>query len=189
MVARFAGEGWEAINRQWETGSLSTEECAQLTLATMTVNPEQLDAFFENMKIDLTFMDFVKWARQQDYPIFILSDGYDNYIEKILTRFGLAIPYYANHLNYEEGWQMECLHLDKECQKCGVCKKDLMNDLNPPGCARVYIGDGYSDLCPAEYADIVFAKKSLAQLCRSRGINFYEYCDFNDIQAIIQKWA
>lgn len=187
MVEKFAGEGWEEINHQWETGSLSTEECAQRTLATMVVNPRQLDTFFENMKIDLTFLDFVNWAGQLNYPIFILSDGYDNYIDKILTRFGLAIPYYANHLNYEEGWRMECLHRDKACQQCGVCKKDLMNDLNPLGYTRVYIGDGYSDLCPAAYADIVFAKKSLARLCQTKGISFYNYHDFNDIQSKIQE--
>lgn len=181
MVAQFAREGWEEINRQWETGSLSTEECAQLTLDLMDVTPEQLDTFFADMKIDLSFLDFIDWARRWNYPISILSDGYDNYIEKILNRFGLQIPYYANHLDYGPGWRIECLHRDKDCQKCGVCKKELMEDLAPPGYTKVYIGDGYSDLCPAEYADIVFAKASLARLCADKGISFYAYNDFDDI--------
>lgn len=188
MVARFAREGWEEINQQWEAGVLSTEECAQLTLDLMDVKPEQLDAFFAEMKIDLSFLEFVKWASQQDYPIWILSDGYDNYIEKILNRFGLKIPYFANHLNYEQGWQIECLHRDKDCLKCGVCKKDLMLCLTPPGYTKVYIGDGYSDLCPVEYADIVFAKDSLARECKTRGISCYDYHDFNDILIKIQEF-
>jgi len=187
MVTKFAREGWEEINHQWETGTLSTEECAQLTLELMDVEPEHLDNFFAKMDIDKSFIDFISWAEQQQYPISILSDGYDNYIEKILSRYGFKIPYYANHLEYEQGWRIKCLHRDKDCQKCGVCKTELMQELMQPGYISIYIGDGYSDLCPAEYADIVFAKDSLARLCREKGILFHQYSDFYDIQNKVQE--
>jgi len=187
MVTKFAKEGWEKINLQWEEGTLSTEECAQLTLELMDVEPEQLDVFFEKTEIDNTFIEFVAWAEHQEYPVSILSDGYDNYIKKVLTRYGLEIPYYANHLEYEQGWRIKCLHGDKDCQKCGVCKTELMQELVQPGYISIYIGDGYSDICPAEYADIVFAKDSLARLCREKGIPFHPYEDFCDIRIKIQE--
>jgi len=187
MVTKFAKEGWEQINLQWEAGTLSTEECAGLTLDLMDVEPEQLEAFFAKMDIDNSFIDFVIWAEHENYPISILSDGYDNYIEKILTRYGLEVPYYANHLEYEQGWRIKCLHRHKDCQKCGVCKKELMQELIQPGYISIYIGDGYSDICPAEYADIVFAKDSLVGLCREKGIPFHQYNDFNDIRTKIQE--
>ncbi|MFA7076842.1 MAG: MtnX-like HAD-IB family phosphatase [Syntrophomonas sp.] len=187
MVTEFASEGWESINRQWEAGTLSTEECAQLTLELMDVEPEQLDAFFEKADIDNSFIEFVTWAEHQEYPISILSDGYDNYIQRILTGYGLNIPYYANHLEYEEGWRIKCLHRDKNCQKCGVCKTELMHKLLRPGYISIYIGDGYSDICPAEYADIVFAKDNLVPLCREKGIPFYQYIDFHDIKVKVQE--
>jgi 2,3-diketo-5-methylthio-1-phosphopentane phosphatase len=187
MVTEFAREGWEEINLQWEAGTLSTEECAGLTLELMDALPEQLNAFFDKMDIDNSFLEFVAWAKRQEYPISILSDGYDNYIERILTREGLKIPYYANHLKYEGRWRIQCLHSDKDCQKCGVCKKDLMQELIQPGYASIYIGDGYSDICPAQYADLVFAKDTLARLCMAQGIAFYEYSDFDEIKHKVEE--
>lgn len=189
MVAEFAREGWEKINLQWEAGNLSTEECAQLTLDLMDAEPGQLDDFFENMEIDDSFPDFVAWAEQQGYPIAILSDGYDNYIGKILNRNGLNIPYYANHLEYGQGWKIKCLHRDKDCQQCGVCKTEIMEGLIKPGYISIYIGDGYSDACPAEHADIVFAKNSLARLCAGKGIAFYNYDNFNDVLTQVREIA
>lgn len=186
MVNKFAREGWEGINLLWEAGSLSTEECARLTLELMEVEPKELEAFFQDVEIDPTFIEFVNWAAQQGYPLAVLSDGYDNYIEKVWSRYGLSIPYYANHLEYAEGWRINCLHQDKECEKCGVCKLDLMQEQLPPGYQSIYIGDGYSDICPAEHADIVFAKDTLARLCQEKGIAFYPYKDFDDVQKIIE---
>lgn len=186
MVKKFARDGWEEINLLWETGALSTEECAGRTLELLEVEPKELDAFFKQADIDESFTLFVNWAECKDYPLYILSDGYDNYIKEVLTMNRLNIPYYANHLEYEQGWRIQCLHLDKECKKCGVCKTGLIEDLLKPGYISIYIGDGYSDICPAEFCDIVFAKDDLARLCRQKGITFYNYNNFSDIQKIVE---
>ncbi|MFW6437913.1 MAG: 2-hydroxy-3-keto-5-methylthiopentenyl-1-phosphate phosphatase, partial [Armatimonadota bacterium] len=48
----------------------------------------------------------------------------------------------------------------------------------------IYIGDGYSDRCPAMQADIVFAKHHLADLMDENG---REYEDFDTFSDIIEK--
>lgn len=45
----------------------------------------------------------------------------------------------------------------------------------------VYIGDGYSDVCPATKADVVFAKDTLYEICREKGIQAIAYRNFKDI--------
>jgi 2,3-diketo-5-methylthio-1-phosphopentane phosphatase len=187
MVKKFAREGWEEINTLWEEGVLSTEDCANRTLELMEVEPEVLEDFFATVDIDDSFMPFVNWMGYKKIPLYILSDGYDNYITKVLMRHELNLPYYANHLEYKEGWQIKCLHWDKECKKCGVCKTALVQELLQTGYASVYIGDGYSDICPAEHCNIVFAKKDLARLCLEKGIPFYHYENFTDVQRILEK--
>lgn len=186
MVKRFAREGWAELNRLWEEKLMSTEECAQRTLELMDVEPEELEAFLKTIDIDSSFLPFVIWAEKKGYPLYILSDGYDNYIKEALDKYGLALTYYANHMEYDRGWKIRCSYLDEECDKCGVCKTGLIKKLMQPGYTSVYIGDGYSDICPAEYCDIVFAKKNLALLCREKGIEFYHYSDFNDVQKIME---
>ena len=187
MVKSFAREGWAELNRLWEEKLMSTEECAQRTLELMDVEPNELEAFIKTIDIDLSFLAFVEWAKKQEYPLYILSDGYDNYIKEALNKYDLDLPYYANHMEYEQGWRIQCLYLDEECKKCGVCKTGLVKKLLQPGYVSVYIGDGYSDICPAEYCDIVFAKKKLALLCREKGIAFYPYNDFYDVQRVMDS--
>ena len=126
MVRKFAREGWEELYRLWAEGALSTEECAGRTLDLMEVKPEELEVFFKMVYIDESFIAFVSWAEIKEYPLYILSDGYDNYIQEVLMQHGLNIPYYANHMEYEQGWRIKCLHGDEECKKCGVCKTRLV---------------------------------------------------------------
>jgi 2-hydroxy-3-keto-5-methylthiopentenyl-1-phosphate phosphatase len=44
-----------------------------------------------------------------------------------------------------------------------------------------YIGEGYSDQCPAQYADIVFAKDALQAFCQRENISYYLYDSFIDV--------
>ena len=51
----------------------------------------------------------------------------------------------------------------------------------------VFIGDGTSDSCIANYADIVFAKNSLASYCWKNNITYFEFSNFQDIIKKINK--
>ena len=51
----------------------------------------------------------------------------------------------------------------------------------------VFIGEGYSDRCPARYADIVFAKDELLSYCQQENISYFEYQSFSDITKRLQK--
>lgn len=187
MVKIFAREGWAELNTLWEKGVLSTGECAQATLDLMSVLPEQLKAFFNQMEIDPAFPAFLKWAGERNHPVYILSDGYSSYIDLILKREQIDLKYYANNMEYHEGWCIDMPHHNPECGKCGMCKKGKIEELAGPGDIKIYIGDGYSDLCPARYCDIVFAKPTLAHLCAQEGITFYIFNGFGDILSQIEQ--
>ncbi|MEN6325537.1 MAG: MtnX-like HAD-IB family phosphatase [Syntrophomonas sp.] len=187
MVKTFAREGWAELNNLWEEGVLSTGDCAQATLDLMDVLPEQLNSFFNQMKIDPAFPSFLEWIEKQNHPIYILSDGYTNYIDLILQREQIDLEYYGNIMEYREGWQVDMPHLNPECGKCGVCKKGKIEELAGPGTIKIYVGDGYSDLCPARHCDIVFAKPILADLCSREEIPFYNFNSFEDILSKLQQ--
>ncbi|MGI5921581.1 MAG: MtnX-like HAD-IB family phosphatase [Syntrophomonadaceae bacterium] len=187
MVVRYAGEGWEKINQLWVDGVISTEECAQKTLDLMDVSPEELEILFNQAEIDKTFPDFLEWLKEHGFPLSIVSDGYDNYIKLILQKNGLNLPYYANHLDYNNGWKIKCSYLFTDCQKCGVCKTKIIESLLLPGYTSVYVGDGYSDICPADKCDILFAKKYLAAYCEKEGIPFYPYNNFGDVKKKLKE--
>lgn len=187
MVKRFAAPDWEEINRMWEEGLLSTAQCAQKTLDIMKASPSELEAFFLEQELDPGFPAFLEWISTWPASIYIVSDGYDNYIAPILQKYGLAIPYYANHLDYAGGWIFTSFHSNPECGKCGTCKSSIVQAQTPPGAVSVYIGDGYSDRCAAERCDIVLAKDALARHCRENSIAFHHFKDFHDVIRILSR--
>jgi 2-hydroxy-3-keto-5-methylthiopentenyl-1-phosphate phosphatase len=51
----------------------------------------------------------------------------------------------------------------------------------------IYIGDGYTDLCPVQHADLVFATGRLAQECADRKRPFISFQTFFDIEHELEK--
>ncbi|MEI8135056.1 MAG: 2-hydroxy-3-keto-5-methylthiopentenyl-1-phosphate phosphatase, partial [bacterium] len=51
----------------------------------------------------------------------------------------------------------------------------------------VYIGDGYSDHCPVEIADVVFARSMLSKFCSKNGIPYHSFEDFFQVKEILEK--
>ena len=195
MVGRFAATGWQELNRLWEAGKLSTQKCAQQTLDLITITPAELDVFIQEMEIDRSFIDFAAWAQERAYPIYILSDGYSNYISPMLARHDLRLPFYANQMHYRQGWKIVTPHDNPRCGRCGVCKSKIMLEhmlaLTDSDRLNVYIGDGHSDRCPAHFAGLVFARanRSLAAYCDREGIAALRYDNFQNILKQIQRYV
>jgi 2-hydroxy-3-keto-5-methylthiopentenyl-1-phosphate phosphatase len=70
---------------------------------------------------------------------------------------------------------------DAECTRCACCKRNIMLTKSSDDDVIVYIGEGYSDRCPAQYADIVFAKDELQKFCQEKNISYFLYDSFDDI--------
>lgn len=181
MVEAFARDGWEEINSMWEEKKLSTEECANETFKLFNANLDDVIKLMDTIEIDDYFISFLDVCRKKDYKVYVLSDGYDINIRCIFAKYGIDVPYFANELVYEDGFKIKCTHRSSTCGKCGTCKTYLMNRLKEEGSESVYIGDGYSDICPALSADVVFAKGVLYKYCLGKGIDAAYYHNFSDI--------
>jgi 2-hydroxy-3-keto-5-methylthiopentenyl-1-phosphate phosphatase len=70
---------------------------------------------------------------------------------------------------------------------CASCKRNALLTKAAPEALIVYIGDGYSDFCAVEHADIVFAKKALAAYCNAERIPHYPFSTFDDVLMLLQQ--
>ncbi|AKL95651.1 2-hydroxy-3-keto-5-methylthiopentenyl-1-phosphate phosphatase MtnX [Clostridium aceticum] len=182
IIMQLADSGWEEINKKWETKELSTLECAKETFKLFTrKDPEAFREIADTIEIEEGFKDFVTYCQAKGYPVYILSDGYDYYIEYILNKEGFTLPYYANQLTFSTSIEVTAPYSSKHCNLCGVCKTNLMEQLKKSSEKSIYIGDGSSDFCPVEKADYVFAKKKLLDHCLTLGRQVYGFDNFNDI--------
>ncbi|WP_422444954.1 MtnX-like HAD-IB family phosphatase [Thermoanaerobacterium sp. DL9XJH110] len=184
MAKAFARGDWESIDLLWKERRLSTEDCARETFKLFDADGEKLKKFLQdNIEIDDYFIPFLKLCGKKGYMVYVLSDGYDFNIDTVFKKYGITdIPYYSNRLIIDGSlFDIECTHRSVSCPQCGTCKTEIMEKLKPENGLAVYIGDGYSDICPAKKADVVFAKESLLSYCRKNSIPARSFKDFEDI--------
>jgi 2-hydroxy-3-keto-5-methylthiopentenyl-1-phosphate phosphatase len=185
MLKAFASDGWQEINEQWERGELATQACARQLFQLFKTDMDGIKRLMRNIEIDPSFKDFLNLCRRKNYQVYVLSDGYDICIETVFENNGIKLPYYANKLIYGQAFQIQSPNINLSCGNCGTCKTRLMAELTEPGSQVVYIGDGYSDMCPVKNADLVFAKGTLYQFCLEQGISAIRYHTFGDIRSYL----
>lgn len=182
---------WQAVIKRFENQDIGARECFLNECSLIEdFNIPRFDEIIDNISLDSKFNDFYKFCIVNSFPLTILSEGMDYYISRILNNNGLEIPFYSNKFVYPAGGNkvgLEFPYSDSECTKCGCCKRNLLLNMTGDDEISVLIGDGFSDTCVAQYADMVFAKSSLASYCWKNNITYFEYNDFGDIQKKLEK--
>ncbi len=189
MFAAFGGEASTAAIDRYRAGEISAVECFRREChACGEVDQDQLDRFLDRQEIDPSFSELLAFAGEQGFACCVLSDGMDYYIDRILRRHGLHVPFFSNHLDRDPvpgsgriRFRPSFPFSDEVCDRCACCKRNHMLTLSADDDVIVYVGEGYSDRCPARHADVVFAKDELALYCRQEGIPWYEYRTFADV--------
>jgi len=187
----FGGEICDEWTRRYRDGVISARACFEGERNAMGRVPrEDAEGFLQSCQIDPGFSALIRFCERADIPVTILSDGLDFYIAPLLRSAAPDdIPCYANRLRWEpdgdDGRTAPYLEFpfgNAECDRCACCKRNIM--LNACGEEDViaYAGDGYSDRCPVEYADIVLAKGALQAWCQKQNISYFPYNDLHDVR-------
>jgi len=136
----------------------------------------------ENVRVRPGFHELVDLARERAWRFVIVSSGFGELIEPVLEREGLAdVELLSNAVDPDpQGWKVQ-FRVAEVCETCGQpCKRATAAAL-ADGTELVYVGDGYSDRCAAESADLVFARRGLASYLEEQGLPFERFEDFHSI--------
>ncbi|WP_413988548.1 MtnX-like HAD-IB family phosphatase [Labrys okinawensis] len=181
LLEAFAEPGWQDIEAQWQAGAIGSATCMERQVALMRCDRQALNAMLDTVRIDVGFLGFAARCRQLGIPLVIVSDGLDYAIQRILTRHGIGdLPVIANRLMFldDERYAMASPHAVAGCRSAaGTCKCRAARSTEEEE-QLVLIGDGRSDFCVAETADIVFAKDKLLAYCRLQGIEHVPFEHF-----------
>ncbi|GFP42837.1 hypothetical protein HKBW3C_01961 [Candidatus Hakubella thermalkaliphila] len=183
IYLKYLGDKFWEINELWEAGRIGTPEAYEMGSALVRITPEQFDQAVDEVEIDPYFPEFYQFCRDEGLELYIVSDGLDRYVERVLRKHGLTeIPVYTNSVSFQEDRMvMSFPYQDEECDLCGTCKEAILEKLRGEGDLAILIGDGGSDFCVAHSADIVFAKGRLKDYCEENGIPFIPFQSFQDI--------
>jgi 2,3-diketo-5-methylthio-1-phosphopentane phosphatase len=190
LLEKFASPEWEEIETAWREGLINSRECMSEQYALVKATEDELNSFLDTVEIDQHFKEFAEFCGENGYPLVIVSDGFDYYIERILRNRGLAgIEVFSNHLEFKNGEiKTEFPHTSDECDTCGNCKTSIFHRFKTPENKVVYVGDGWSDRCIAHESDVIFAKHKLIDYCHERGLSYTPYSTFADILAEMREW-
>jgi 2,3-diketo-5-methylthio-1-phosphopentane phosphatase len=183
----YAFKVWEKFN----TGEYTAAQC--ITEACSTVqgaNEEAMNAMFTAEPLRPGFIEFAEFCKLQHIPLTIVSDGFSIYIRSIFAHYGIDIPFYTNTVELTKSGTLtaEFPFGRESCKFCGACKCGTIMTTSEDEDTVVYIGDGYSDHCPVEISDVVFARDMLSRFCSKNGIPYHPFEDFLQVQDILKKY-
>ena len=184
-------EAWAELIRQFENQEIGTRECFTRECGLIeNFDIEKFNDIIDRQRLDPKFTEFRRFCDKHGIQLTILSEGMDYYIKRVLKNNNLDIPFYSNKIVVSEdkkSFRLEFPYSDSDCERCGTSKRNIMMNLTGDDEVSVFIGDGFSDACVVNYADVVFAKKSLASYCWKNNITYFEFQTFGDIIKKLEK--
>jgi 2,3-diketo-5-methylthio-1-phosphopentane phosphatase len=185
----FGGPGYRDTLKEYESAAISAQETFRRGIRAIgSARTSEIDEFLRRQAIDESFIEFCEFCRENGIEFHIVSDGLDLYIRKILEFHGaLGVSFFSNGVKVlpEDGdrcsLEIQFPYSDAECTRCACCKRNIILTRTGEDDIIAYVGEGYSDRCAAQYADIVFAKDSLQSFCQRENISYFPYSSFHDV--------
>jgi 2,3-diketo-5-methylthio-1-phosphopentane phosphatase len=189
LLERFAAPPWHDIEEEWKAGRIGSRECMVRQIDLVRATPAEMDAFIATIEVDPGFRGFVDRFRGLGHTLTVLSDGLDRTIRTVLDRADINLPYFANHLQWlgDDRWRLTFPYAKSTCTTlAGNCKCSFAE--GRPREITIMVGDGRSDFCVAERADLVLAKGSLREHCRAKDLPHYGFETFDEATVIVARW-
>ena len=185
LFRKFAEE--EKVNKIIDdllNDRISSRECwIKLCSAVPSVNKNEFDDFIVSISLDPTFVTFQDYCKNENIELYILSDGFDYYISKILEKNEInGLTVYSNHLEIVDGKLIHGFpYYDEASFSSANCKRNHIINHSSEEDFTVFIGDGNSDKDSIEYCDFIFAKDDLLKFCEKERITYFPFKNFDDV--------
>ena len=163
---------------------ISSRECwIKLCSAVPSVNKNEFDDFIVSMPLDADFLKLKDYCKKENIELYILSDGFDYYIDKMFEKNGInGLTVFSNHLELVDGKLIPSFpYYDEASFSSANCKRNHIINHSSEEDFTVFIGDGNSDKDSIEYCDFIFAKDDLLKFCEKERITYFPFKNFDDV--------
>lgn len=184
MLPRFSQDDlWVELEKKWKKGYIGSKACLEGQIKGMSITRGALDNYLSKVKLDPYFKRVVSVLNSKGVKTVVLSDNFDYILKRILGFHGIRnLKVYSNKMRLNKDSLIPIFPFtDKHCHLCAHCKaKNLLANVDRESII-IYIGDGRSDVCPSQYADIVFAKDDLLRYFKEKKLTCFAYKDLKDV--------
>ena len=191
ILDALAAPAWRAIEAEWERGEIDSRECMARQIPLVRGGWDAVARFLDgHVSVEPSFGPFATWCAERGIRLAIASEGLDRVIRHLLARAEIAVDWtWASRLveGRRGALSLDFSHASGRTH-CGLplCKCEVFPG-GSQGPLRVLVGDGRSDFCAARYADVVFARASLLDHCRARGIRCVPFETFDVVGDFIER--
>lgn len=191
LFERFGTQ--EPLHSELVAGDLPIREYWRRVAATLRepMTPERLDTYLLGIAPDPGARELFAMVERTGVPLTLVSDGMSLYIDRWLQLHGLpSPPTFCNDARLDDQGRIlvDFPWAAEECScRSAVCKRNIVLGRTPPEDRIIYIGDGMSDFCPSELADVIFATGSLAAWCNDNGLPHHSFRTLTDVLPILEK--
>ena len=187
VIERFSkDDSWREWEVAWQAGRISTRECLERQIGNLKTSSAEILEFAAGAAIDPTFMPIVRMAAKANLELTVLSDSFTELIDAVLKRNGiLDVRVIANEMRFlDDRVEARFPHWDPSCPRCAHCKAQHFRAFRNR--ETIFVGDGLSDICAANVADVVFAKDALARQLSGAG---KKYLAFDSLRPVLDFLA
>jgi 2,3-diketo-5-methylthio-1-phosphopentane phosphatase len=163
---------------------MSSRDCwIELCDAVTSVDSNELNELIDNILLDSTFINFKNYCDEEEIEIYVLSDGFDYYINRIFDKNDIKrVKVYSNHLEVVNNKMIPGFpYYDESSFSSANCKRNHVINHSSDDDFTIYIGDGNSDKEAVEYCDFIFAKDDLLRYCEMKRITFFPFNNLDDV--------
>ena len=190
VLTQLAHPSWREVEQEWARGLIGSRECLERQMALVSASTKELNALVDSVAIDPHFAKFHRFLARRAVPFYVVSDGFDLFIRRVLKNAGLNGPLRNGTHLFSSALKVRGRRLQPSfpyagppCQHdCATCKAEIIRQKQRRGSAVIFIGDGLSDRFAAQSADIVFAKRQLLAYCRENDIACRPFETFAQIE-------
>ncbi|HUU14349.1 MAG TPA: MtnX-like HAD-IB family phosphatase [Terriglobia bacterium] len=195
ILSQLAHPSWREVEQEWVRGSIGSRECLERQMALVSTTRAEFNLLVDAIPIDPHFRSFQAFLARQRVPFYVVSDGFDYIIRRVLKRAGVNGLLRNGARLFSSGLRFDGRRLELSfpysvppCEHgCATCKAAIMRRLGKGRRPVIFIGDGFSDRFAVEEADVVFAKGQLLTYCRQKDIACRPFDTFADVQGAMEK--
>ncbi|MCH8061535.1 MAG: HAD-IB family phosphatase [Chloroflexi bacterium] len=185
----FAPDGWTAMEEDFLAGRCSPEENIARQFKLIKASKQDIEDFvLGNVVLRPEFGEFVDYCRGVGLRLVIVSSGLDIYINLILGLLELEdLEVHSGKATIgSNGIDVVYSDPDGERIESGL-KEAYVKHYKEAGHTVVYVGQGLSDVAPAEAADFVIARSSLAEHLTEQGRPYDKFDTFQDVGKCLEE--
>ena len=188
-TALLTDNKWRQIEEKYLLGEYSVEESNREQFSMMKTTEKDIEDFvLQNVVIREGFENFVKFCEKTNIKFVIVSSGLDLYIKPLVKKLSLGRIdiYSAKSLITPSGINIEYTGPHGNPILNGF-KDSFVTHFKSSGNTVVYIGDDRSDINPANHADFIIARSTLAEYMEDNSISYHQFNTFNDVGSKVEE--